>query len=218
MPIVEMVGPSGVGKTTLAKAVLERMSASGWQSQYDALRKVLGNNMMWPSPTVSLHRHLLGLKYHDGAHPPEHPVIRETEMWQINMELACSVNLPEALVLADEFVVMHFMRQFIDLAQTDRTSALALLAFRQVIFLRNEPQRNLAQFRTRQQQGIARPYIDDMTDDAFIAYAQAFDAEMMAFRRLLTEAGGTSTVLDLRAGDDDCVAACCDFLTQVANA
>ncbi len=215
MPIVEMLGPSGVGKTTLAKAVLERMSASGWTDQYAAFERSQMDGGGWPPPSLALHRHLLALKRAGRLRPSRHTEIEEVETFQITMELAISVNTPAALVLADEFLLMHFMQEFKALAKTEPSVAASLLSYRHIVFVRNDPRTNLRQFLERKQDGIERPYIDTMSETEFLSYSHGFDAEMMAFRDILTQAGATSTVIDLRAGFSPSVEACCGFLADV---
>lgn len=209
MPLVEMVGANGVGKSTLAAALLAGEPEDGWKD----LQSLVIDAARFEEPLPPPYPHLIEGKARwlaaQGAPPEVIARASETSVHRAWRDHMVRAENPELLLLSDEHVLQHFCGEVLDLAVQEPAMARTFLDRRFVMYLENTPANILANLKTRTACGAA------MREEAVVRDVTRFQQRLREFGHVLHALGGTCIVLDMQQGLAACEAQARLFLADV---
>lgn len=189
--IIEFIGPSGVGKTTLCKELLRTRGAGDrWRSASEALR--YGGGERSEDDTVNKkYEQLLQLKLEQVCTMNSPYAIRFEVLSYFHrvvvQEKEFNRELAKADVVLDEGICHNFMEELLKLHELDPVSLAALIAKRIVINCVGNPSNVVARIRSREAQGRLMALHREKDNDELLAMIKLEMEQKKELVRVLRE-------------------------------
>lgn len=209
MPLVEMVGANGVGKSTLAAALLAGEPEDGWKDLQSLVIDAARLEVPLPPPYPRLIEGKARWLAAQGAPPEVIARASETSVHRAWRDQMVRVESPELLLLSDEHVLQHFCGEVLDLAVQEPATARPFLDQRFVMYLQDSPDNILANLKARTAGDGA------LHEEAVVRDVTRFQQRLQEFGHVLHALGGTCIVLDMQQGLAACEAQARLFLADV---
>lgn len=209
MPLVEMVGANGVGKSTLAAALLAGEPEDGWKDLQSLVIDAARLEVPLPPPYPRLIEGKARWLAAQGAPPEVIARASETSVHRAWRDQMVRVESPELLLLSDEHVLQHFCGEVLDLAVQEPATARPFLDQRFVMYLQDSPDNILANLKARTAGDGA------LQEEAVVRDVTRFQQRLQEFGHVLHALGGTCIVLDMQQGLAACEAQARLFLADV---
>lgn len=211
--LVELMGASGAGKTTLTEAVLETPEGARWTRS-----SLL--TLQCEEPLSPFHANLLRRKARRLADQARHDDVARRQLAIAKAQLLAeqaACKAPAVLALSDEGVLQMFSGELLADSRADIAEARQHLAHRYAVFLTCSPDAVLRNIRERRRTGPARPLTDDLSDDEVLANAAGLHMHLGHLAQEITRNGGTCMRLNADDGFASCVEQLADFLHIVRS-
>jgi len=222
VPIVELLGASGVGKTFLVSSVVSRLAQPGKAGRVTGLltnTEMPGRSLQLPVLSgfyLDLHEFRLRTGATRGAakfKTNSDPLRYEKSLLQA--ELYYLTREPGVSVIADEMMLQHYGWFLADFLKAEPRKGAALLGSRNVIYVRDHLGTILSRYRARQDNGRRTPSMDTFTDQQLIESFLQFDTLWLTLEPMIIGCGGLCRKLDLETQSETAEQAIMTFLSEV---
>ena len=219
--IVELIGPSGVGKTHLVNRLRDAGRLQGWQSIREASALLESET---PAPDMCgeyfqlkmLEEQISWFK----ANCPQHEVdlFMPVHEAYIRADILIEKSTRDFKILADEHLFHIFCGQVLNLAVNQREVLQRTLRNRAFIFVFDTAENILKNTRLRQQAGVWRPRMGGVGDDQLRERTEWYFSYMNQMAGMIAAENGRQIHLDLAGDESKLDSTVVNFLQALSSA
>ena len=219
--IVELIGPSGVGKTHLVNRLRDAGRLQGWQSIREASALLEAETPATDMCSEFLQQNMLEEQMSwFKANCPQHEVDLSRPLLEehIRADILIEKSTRDFKILADEHLFQIFCGQVLKLAINQREVFRRTLQCRAFIFVFDTAGKILRNTWLRQQAGVWRPMLGGVGDDRLHKRTEWFFSYMNKMAGLIAAENGRQIHLDLAVDESELDSTVVKFLQALSSA
>jgi DNA polymerase III delta prime subunit len=215
--IVELLGPSGVGKTTLAHVLLRALEQEGWHSLADELssiRRPITLPEFNEAEAMMLELRLYNLLKHK---PLAMDLICEISLFHHHMTFQAYRRLHPTpkRYLSDEHIAQLFIEELNYLIEHRPDHAASFLADRAFIYLSRSPEKIVKNLKLRTLSGEYRSFAHKKSDQDLLGSIEWFEEKMPALISFFSEINTPFICIDMDQSNNEEIIL--DFLKSLSS-
>jgi hypothetical protein len=215
MPLVELAGASGVGKSTLMHRLLQLPELTRWQSTLPSPSEIKNEKLSFTQLRLLVLKNRLVYERTQSTKGRE--IAMSVSRRHLRIGAALARTEETHFTIMEEHLLQFFLEPLQVLAQRHREKARVLMQQRSVILLTSDPKLILRQYRKRQTAGAWRPGLDDMDDETLLHSAASFQQGLIDFVHSISDFDCACLVIDMRSGIEVATRQAKAFLQGIEN-
>jgi thymidylate kinase len=221
VPLVEFCGVSGVGKTTLLKALSQNPAMQNWNTEQ---RLISFATDLYRDTSEQLSGHLLEIWTAKLRHVSGHLTTEDSKhfglslaAWHLRWEHNFSLKGSDSFSIVDEHLLQNFFSELVWFANAKPEDAKDFFANRTFVLLTDDPDRIVKRVRQRQIAGVVRPHINGWNDERLRSETANFQSALVSFLETNQRLSYNWIVIDLSKGLDAAVEQLVAYLLGLEN-
>ena len=205
--IVELIGPSGIGKSTLLKALSQSTQSPPWLDLVAAGREELAKPRTSATPWAPADLFLLDRKLTNTLAEQFNVLHRYQHLHnrynRLHYDVLLRENPRNGVFVDDDHVCHLFTTELVALGQVEPDLFRTFMAGRAFIFLKLPASQILRNIRARERSGIGRAGVTGVSDAAILARTQQRLEDSVMLSALVGELGLPQILVDLEEPQAD---------------
>jgi hypothetical protein len=221
MPIVEFVGPSGVGKSTLVELLLRQEKLHRWKNYQNFVLTQTENLDLRKHELHGTHKLIWDRKFagnnvtNQNLNQPSSEATYLMELLQHDQLLQSTTEKP--FILLEENVLQNFLEEHYWIAKHHRNKCLSYLSGRAFILITDHPHNISKRFRQRKLSGVERPWLDERDEEPLQLQFREHQSALLNFLQHNEDLGYNWFAIDMALGTDQALIKASAFLRGLEN-
>lgn len=184
MAIIEILGPPGVGKTSLRKRLSKPDPGRKWDTRKQATAKLRGLPRLSKADRFLLRKKLVRVLWQEASEPRD-TFVRIRSSWRcLYKDTLMRTLYVDRDVVNDDALFDYFLPEILALAKEDSAGFSALSRNRKFVILYSSPALVAENIRRRQDRGVYRTGVSSSTDERLVQRAEKYNSDLRSFADL----------------------------------